>query len=102
MQLINTMIGWNQHYVRKPGEPWVKAGPHPDIRGWTDPYASTDGACWLCFDGRGGEGWRELTDDERLLRLFVLFAIMTARDGVPPAEAHRAFLEIDEYREAMP
>jgi hypothetical protein len=36
------------------------------------------------------------SDDERLLRRFVLFAIMVVRDGVPPDAAHRAFLALDE------
>jgi hypothetical protein len=105
MKLRETMIAWN---LPIPGQPaprlWVKVGPHPvGDPDWTDPYFCTDGACWLSgLPGRRDDkGWREISANERLLRLFVLFARMTT-EGAPPAEVHNAFLAIDEYREAMP
>ena len=94
---------WHPAWLTKRPVPYplVKCGSHPDRHGWSKPYEMSDG--WLEGGGDVDEkGWREVSDDERLLRLFIMFAIMTTRDGVPPAEAHKAFLEIDEYREALP
>ena len=122
MKLCETMICWHpltKRPVRDPRVKWwhpawltkrpvpdplVKCGPHPDRHGWSKPYPMSDGACGHWPEGGGDvddKGWREVSDDERLLRLFVMFAIMITRDGVPPAEVHKAFLEIDEYREAL-
>jgi hypothetical protein len=42
------------------------------------------------------------TKDDRtrqLLSMFVLFNTVVVRDGIDPAAAHQAFLEIDEYRQ---
>jgi hypothetical protein len=33
------------------------------------------------------------------LAVFILFNTLVVRDGIEPAAAHRAFLEIDEYRQ---
>ncbi len=33
--------------------------------------------------------------------VFIHFHTLTARDGIPPDMAHRAFLAIDEYRRHM-
>src|SRR4051812_31315322 len=98
------MIAWNLPIRgEEPPVLWVKAGPHPvDYPDWTDPYLCTDGACWSSLPGRRDvKGWREISASERLIRLLVLFARITT-EGVPAVEVHRAFLAIDEYREAMP
>ena len=102
MKLRDTMIAWKPDHSRRAlADPQVKVGPHPSD-GWQRGYLFTDGACWLRLAGQGDKGWRDVSADERLLRLFVMFTIMTIRDGIPPAEVHRAFLGIDEYREALP
>ena len=97
MKLRETMIGWNPSWARGQhgrADEWVRPGPHPDKDGWSRAFAMSDGAKCMA--------WRKYPADERLLRLFVMFAIMVVRDGVPPDAVHRAFLAIDEYREALP
>jgi hypothetical protein len=95
MKLRDTMICWNGSDSSR-GEPLtVEAGPHPDLAGWSNRYDCSDGACWLI-------DWPKHSDDERLLRLFVMFAILVIRDRVPAETVHRAFLAVDEYREALP
>jgi hypothetical protein len=95
MKLRETMICWNSASLRDQHDEWVRPGPHPDKTGWSKAFAGSDGACMI-------QDWREYSDDERLLRLFVLFTTLVVRDGVPADEVHRAFLAIDEYREASP
>src|SRR4051812_16579316 len=105
MKLRDTMICWHPAWLtsRPPPEPLVKCGPHPPPDRWHKPYLMSDGACYFALDGRSDrKGWRDVSADERLLRLFVLFAILTVRDGIPHAEVHRAFLAVDEYRVALP
>jgi hypothetical protein len=95
VKLRETMICWNGPDCSR-GEPLtVEAGPYPDRFGWSERYDCSDGACWLI-------DWRKFSADERLLRLFVMFTILTIRDQVPAEEVHRAFLAIDEYRKALP
>lgn len=43
--------------------------------------------------------WVEATDEGRLKLMLWTFVEMVADDGVPPEAAHKAFLEIDQYRE---
>jgi hypothetical protein len=38
---------------------------------------------------------------ERDRMVFISFATLVVRDGIPPAAAHAAFLAIDEYRWAL-
>ena len=95
MRLRETMVCWNGPDCSRGLPLTVEAGPHPDLAGWSERYDCSDGACWI-------RAWREYSDDERLLRLFVMFAILTVREGLPAETVHKAFLAIDEYREAMP
>jgi hypothetical protein len=97
MRLRETMICWNPSGMRGQhglADEWVRLGPHPDRYDWSRGFCFSDGACWFA--------WREYPDDKRLLRLFVLLTIMMVGDGVPPDAVHRAFLAIDEYRDALP
>ena len=41
---------------------------------------------------------KTLPEDTRIARLFIDFQTMVVRDGIDPQAAHRAFLQIDEYR----
>ena len=45
--------------------------------------------------------WQTCDDEERVLRLFLLFHTLVVRDWVDPKRAHDAFLRIDEYRERI-
>src|SRR5437879_4255027 len=97
MKLSETMIAWTPSAFgdRKPYESTkgqVKAGIHP-AKGWSAGYAFTDGACM--------SGWREMPEWERIAMLFIMFNVMTVRDGIDPQVAHDALLEVDEYRERI-
>jgi hypothetical protein len=94
MKLSETMIAWTppvwgdrKPYAATKGQ--VKAGIHP-AKGWSAAYAFTDGACL--------SEWRAMNEWERVAMLFIMFNVMTVRDGIDPKVAHDALLEIDEYR----
>lgn len=53
-------------------------------------FQSSYGACNF-------EDWRK--PEERLLRLFIAFNTLTAREGMDPKVTHEAFLAIPEYRQ---
>jgi hypothetical protein len=60
---------------------------------WPDCYAFTGGAAFI--KQRTNKG------DTLLAQLFIDFHTIVVRDGIDPLVAHRAFLAIGEYREAM-
>lgn len=68
--------------------------PFPDRTGASDTYAMTSGACFISV--------REMRQNAR--QQFVLSTAlgMILRDGLTPAEVHRALWPIDEYRDALP
>jgi len=45
--------------------------------------------------------FQEASDAERLTMMLLDFHTMVVRDGIDPQVAHRAFLEIDEYRRVI-
>lgn len=45
--------------------------------------------------------WKHWTAEERLIELFRYVQLMTARDGLAPAEVHRELMKIQEYREML-
>jgi hypothetical protein len=83
-------FGDHKPYIATKGQ--VRAGVHP-AKGWAADYLFTDGACLL--------GWREMPEWERIAMLFIMFNVMTVRDGNNPQVAHDALLEIEEYRERI-
>lgn len=87
MKLIDTVIAWT------PRTNGVAVGLHPDRLGWSRSYQVVDGAC--------AEDWHEASEEVRLVRMFVIFNTVVVRDGVPPLVAHKAFLGIEEYRQAV-
>ncbi|WHQ72509.1 hypothetical protein [Methylorubrum extorquens] len=65
--------------------------PQPDsARGF---YKSV-GAC--------DDGWREMTDDERVNELVELKGMIVAEDNIPEATVHAALQAIDEYKARHP
>lgn len=60
---------------------------------WTKPYAFTVGAKDIAR--------RHYPPDRSRAALFIDFHTMVVRDGIDPQVAHRAFLLIDEYRNAI-
>jgi hypothetical protein len=63
---------------------------------WTDhpiKYSHTGGAAYTA--------WRTCEPTKRLAMIFIEFNAMVVRDGIDPKEAHKAFLAIDEYRDAI-
>jgi hypothetical protein len=75
----------------------IRVGPWPDRRGWSDDYIFTVGACFML------NRQCQLTRDQLLRRVQLLleFHHAVVRDAVPFDEAHKAFLQIDEYRDMM-
>ena len=52
----------------------------------------------------GGAAWQErrsLKGRQQIACVLADFVILTIHYGLPPALVHKAFLEIDEYREAI-
>lgn len=94
MKYNQAMIAWNPNYDwieksgRVPGQVMVVAWP--DRRGLSRPLLNTCGACY--------ESLHELNEDQLIARLLIDFHTLVVRDGIDPQEAHRAFLNIDEYR----
>lgn len=85
MKLLDAGIGWN------PGTNQIGVGPWPDLTGWSDRYAFTNGA--------GAPAQK--TADLQLLMLFITFNTIVVRDRVDLDNVHRAFLTIDEYRQRI-
>lgn len=88
MRFLDCMVAWDRQPMR------VKVGPWPDETGWSDAYAMTDGACFTAY--------HEMTLDERLAAIFILFTLIVVGEGLDPKIVHQAFLAIDEYRDALP
>jgi hypothetical protein len=90
MKLSEALIAYN------PGTAEIAIGPliQPDERDWTDPFSHTSGAAYIAV--------RELTG--LMARHYVMsqFIGIVVRDRVDMDAAHRAFLAIDEYRQAIP
>lgn len=74
-----------------PGTVTVVAWPDDSRR--SDPHQSTVGAC--------NSEWCAADDLTRTALVFVAFHTLTVRDRVPVGVAHRALLEIDEYRDTI-
>lgn len=86
--IARAMILWDCEDRRAPPVKVVGHSDQDDRR-----YSSSYGACnaeWLALDDAG-----------RLSRLLSRFVELTVGDGLKPAEVHRAFSVIPEYREAM-
>jgi hypothetical protein len=84
MKMMEAMIAWDPHTDR------IKVGPWPDYRGWSDDYHLTTGACYMIR--------HKMLVGKQQAMLFIDFNTIVVRDKVPVEAAHRAFLEIDEYR----
>lgn len=69
------------------------------LSGWE----RTDGDRWMPAASLGAMGEVSTKGDpiKQLLAMFLLFNTVVVRDGIDPQRAHRAFLEIDEYRKAI-
>lgn len=90
MKASEALIAWT------PGESHkVKVGPllrdgTPD---WTVGYDFTGGAAYTAR--------RKMVGDAADRMLFIEFHTLVVRDGIDPQAAHREFLKIDEYAEAI-
>ena len=62
----------------------------PDMDGVAERYIMRAGA--------SSSSLLALTEEARVTRLFIDFQTIVVRDGIEPQRAHRAFLQIDEYR----
>jgi hypothetical protein len=65
------------------------------LSGWQ----RTEGDNWMPADSMATETKGDPI--KQLLAMFILFNTVTVRDGIPVQAAHKAFLAIDEYAEAI-
>lgn len=98
MRYLESMICWNPNeprldYKPAPGRGEIAVVPWPDRNRRSSPYSYTTGACLMRV--------HELTLQERLIHLLAEFHMIVVCDGIDPQKAHRAFLEIDEYRKVI-
>jgi len=84
----------------KANEALIAWNPRGDVKvacvgtkNWSDGFSRTGGATY--------SNTRNLTADKSVLMLFIEFHTLVVRDGVQPEIAHKAFLAIDEYRNAI-
>ncbi len=88
MKLINTIIFWNKK------DPLLvvvfdrNKGVSIDFQHWSNDWAFYP-------------QWRELTDDERILQMFVMFNKLVVMEQIPTEILHHRLLVIDEYRERL-
>lgn len=89
------MIAWAPSWrtptgrrTARPGS--VKVVPWPDSEDLASEHPSTVGACLARL--------HKLNKHQRAAQLFIDFHTLVVRDGISPADAHREFLKIDEYR----
>lgn len=87
MKFTEAMIAWNNDSDQ------IKVSPWPDTTGWSDDYDATVGACEIAI--------HDLTPDQQIAALFARFLTATLSAGIDVQAAHRAFLEIDEYRRSI-
>jgi hypothetical protein len=64
-------------------------------------YELAPGDLWMPATGLGAYGFPAKNPVRQLLEMFVLFNTLVVRDRVPVDTAHQAFLQIDEYRQAI-
>lgn len=93
MKYQEALIAWNPNtdqvrvgrFLRQRDSDWSR---------WPINYTRTGGAAYT--------GLRECTDKYmRDMMLFIEFHTLVVRDNVPVQAVHRAFLEIDEYRQRI-
>lgn len=87
MKQTETMIAWNRETDQ------VRVFRWPDTERLSRAYRLTTGACDTDLE--------RASLLERLAHLFIAFNTLVVRDRVSPEAAHKAFLEIDEYRAAI-
>jgi hypothetical protein len=97
MKAHDALIAWTPvHTTHRPdtiGQ--VKIGPllREGAVDWTKPFAFTGGAARV--DRRKWRGPKSVA------QVFIEFNMLVVRDGINPQAAHKAFLVIDEYAEAI-
>lgn len=93
IKLENAMIWWNDNSEarRHSGKPRIVA---LSIQNENMKYHYLSNSAGSC-DG----GWISIGPDGQARRLLAIYAWATGRNGVSSEEAHKAFMEIEEYRE---
>jgi len=86
----HAMIAWNS---KRHGDGRISIIVHPDTANACDRLglSSTTGAC--------NSGWGRMTNEQRLLNLFVEGWWIVLNNGLNPKDVHAAFMVIPEYRE---
>ena len=76
--------------------------PHPDDEQCARGYHRAAGACFGDPFARGGDrDWPRMNDAERMSLLLAFAWQAVARDGVPPADMHKALSVVPEFRALM-
>lgn len=88
--LVQAVFAWNPTDT---GARSAMVGRSPDKTGWSEPYLSTDGACLTA--------WADAAPDARVIGTMRIFLTMVVYDGIDPMTAHRAFLQVPEYRQII-
>lgn len=86
MKFKQAMIAWNRG-----GE--IKVVAWPDKAGAARHLRMTCGACYFRT--------QDFSPEEVTSQVFIDFNTIVVRDGISPADAHKAFLAIDEYRASL-
>lgn len=67
---------------------------------WPDENSKYDSK-YVCSAGACSTGWASDDPTEQALNIYRLFNHIVVRDGIDLRATHKAFLEIDEYRESL-
>ena len=86
-EYAETMIAWNY-----PAE--VAVGPYPDTTGWSEGFECIGGALDLPPKVKPSE-------HEQRIHVMATFIELVADYRINPHAAHKAFLKIRQYREAV-
>jgi hypothetical protein len=87
MKAKECMIAWNRNSNE------IEVGPWPDQTKWSRRYQSTGGAAFLNV--------QEMSHTELVGYLFIEAMHLIIRDNVSPSAVHKAFYQIDEYRDGL-
>jgi hypothetical protein len=88
MKISEALVAWTPGKDCQVG-PLAKEG----VPAWSRPYCMTGGAAFIHV--RKAEPWKQVA------LMFIEFHTLVVRDGIDPAQAHKEFLKIDEYRQRI-
>ncbi|WP_137390847.1 hypothetical protein [Rhodoligotrophos defluvii] len=99
LPLTGWLVAWQPRWAESDPEDGeapagsIEVGPWPDENGWSEKFLMTGGCCYREFHGHSKE--------MQIALMFIAFHTCVVRDGIDPQDAHRAFLNIEEYRKRI-